>query len=49
LVEIDLEPKVGGTLLRLRDSRLPADHAAGHGERWSFYLANLKAMATTRV
>jgi len=42
LVEIELEAKDGGTLLRLRHSRLPADHAARHGERWSFYLANLQ-------
>src|SRR6516165_8454660 len=49
LVEIDLEAKDGGTQLRLRHSRLPADHAARHSERWPFYLANLRAMATTRV
>jgi uncharacterized protein YndB with AHSA1/START domain len=42
LVEIDLEPKDGGTLLRLRHSRLPADLVERHGERWSFYLARLR-------
>jgi uncharacterized protein YndB with AHSA1/START domain len=47
LVEVDLEVKDSGTLLRLRHSRLPADLAGRHGERWSFYLANLQAMATT--
>jgi uncharacterized protein YndB with AHSA1/START domain len=45
LVEIDLEPKEGGTFLRLRHSRLPADLAARHGERWSIYLAKLQARA----
>jgi len=47
LVEIELEPKNGGTLVRLRHSRLPADLAERHSERWSFYLAKLKNCATT--
>src|SRR5262245_35131317 len=42
LVEIDLEAKGRGTVLRLRHSRLPADVAGRHGERWSFYLGNLQ-------
>jgi uncharacterized protein YndB with AHSA1/START domain len=47
LVEIDLERKDRGTLLRLRHSRLPADIAGRHGERWSIYLASLQAKALT--
>jgi uncharacterized protein YndB with AHSA1/START domain len=45
LVEIDLKAKDRGTLLRLRHSRLPADLADRHGERWSLYLANLQAQS----
>src|SRR5215470_16396816 len=48
LVEIDLKAKDSGTLLRLRHCRLPADLAARHGARWSFYLANLQEKAATR-
>jgi uncharacterized protein YndB with AHSA1/START domain len=47
LVEIDLEGKGRGTVLRLRHSRLPANLADRHGERWSFYLTNLQENATT--
>jgi uncharacterized protein YndB with AHSA1/START domain len=43
LVEIDLEPKEGGTLLRLRHSRLPKDASKVHDDRWSVYLDRLKA------
>jgi uncharacterized protein YndB with AHSA1/START domain len=43
LVEIDLQAKNCGTLLRLRHSRLPPDLAGRHGERWSVHLANLRA------
>ncbi len=45
LVEIDLEPKEGGTLLRLRHSHVPPEIAQRHGERWSHYLAKLEAVA----
>jgi uncharacterized protein YndB with AHSA1/START domain len=45
LVEIDLEPKEEGTLLRLCHSRLPDDLAAIHGDRWSNYLVQLAAAA----
>jgi uncharacterized protein YndB with AHSA1/START domain len=38
LVEIDLEPKDGGCLLRLRHSRLPVEAVTVHRERWSVYL-----------
>jgi uncharacterized protein YndB with AHSA1/START domain len=43
LVELELEPKDGGTLLRLRHSRLPGDTPSIHGERWSHYLGKLEA------
>jgi uncharacterized protein YndB with AHSA1/START domain len=45
LVEIDLKVKDRGTLLRLRHSRLPANLADRHIDRWSLYLANLQAKA----
>jgi uncharacterized protein YndB with AHSA1/START domain len=41
LVEIDLEPRDGGSLLRLRHSRLPADAVPIHRERWSVHLDRL--------
>jgi uncharacterized protein YndB with AHSA1/START domain len=47
LVEIDLEPKEGGTLLRLRHSRLPKDTSKVHDDRWSIYLDHLKAELQT--
>lgn len=43
LVEIDLEPRVGGTLVRLRHSRLPKDISEIHADRWSYYLGKLQA------
>ena len=45
LVEIELEPKDGGTLLRLRHSRLPDVTFPIHRERWSLYLDRLQAAA----
>jgi uncharacterized protein YndB with AHSA1/START domain len=47
LVEIELEPRDGGTLLRLRHSGLPADAPPPftpdeHGKRWARYLARLE-------
>jgi len=41
LVEIELEAREGGTLLRLRHSRLPKDVSGVHGDRWSYYLERL--------
>src|SRR6516225_8011281 len=38
LVEIELEPQKGGTLLRLRHSGLPGGLEEMHGERWSYHL-----------
>ena len=35
LVEIELEPREGGTLVRLRHSRLPKDISEIHADRWS--------------
>ena len=43
LVEVELQAKDRGTLLRLRHSRLPSDLAGRHGERWSHYLNRLQA------
>jgi uncharacterized protein YndB with AHSA1/START domain len=45
LVEFELEPKDGGTLVRFRHSGLPKDLEPMHRERWSFYLARLQAVA----
>ena len=42
LVEIELEAKGTGTLLRLRHSRLPSVTQTIHGDRWSFYLDRLQ-------
>jgi uncharacterized protein YndB with AHSA1/START domain len=46
LVEIELEPKEGGTLLRLRHSDLAREALApftpeDHGKRWTYYLSRL--------
>jgi uncharacterized protein YndB with AHSA1/START domain len=46
LVEIDLQAKDGGTLLRLRHSRLPTELGQIHGKRWSFYLGQLQSCAS---
>jgi uncharacterized protein YndB with AHSA1/START domain len=43
LVELELEPRDGGTLLRLRHSRLPSGLELIHAERWSVHLARLAA------
>jgi uncharacterized protein YndB with AHSA1/START domain len=48
LVEIELEPKDGGTLVRLRHSRLPDANSAIHRERWSLYLDRLQAAVRDR-
>jgi uncharacterized protein YndB with AHSA1/START domain len=51
LVEFDLVPKDGGTLIRLRHSNLPTAAASPftpemHGERWSHYLSQLEVKCT---
>ena len=48
LVEIDLGPKDGGTLLRLRHSRLSDATTDIHGDRWSRHLAKLASAAPRR-
>ena len=45
LVEIDLEPAEGGTLVRLCHSGLPHALWAIHGERWMLYLGRLDTAA----
>jgi uncharacterized protein YndB with AHSA1/START domain len=49
LVEIELEPKDGGTLLRLHHSGLPDGLESIHAERWSVYLARLAAIGRARA
>jgi uncharacterized protein YndB with AHSA1/START domain len=49
LVEFELEPKDGGTLLRVRHSGLPEIASTIHGERWSLYLGRLQAAAADLV
>jgi uncharacterized protein YndB with AHSA1/START domain len=48
LVEVELEEHNGGTLLRLRHSRLPDDQAACFGDHWSRYLGILAGRLATR-
>jgi uncharacterized protein YndB with AHSA1/START domain len=43
LVEIELEAKDGGTLVRLRHSQLPEATQPIHRERWALYLNRLHA------
>lgn len=45
VVEIDLEPRNGGTLVRLRHSSVPEPLKSIHGERWTHYLAKLAVAA----
>jgi uncharacterized protein YndB with AHSA1/START domain len=49
LVEIELEPKDGGTLLRLRHSRLPDGLEPIHAERWLVYLGRFAAVIRART
>ncbi len=46
LVEIDLSPNNGGTLLRFQHSGLPPDSVQAHRQGWKHYLARL-AMAAS--
>jgi len=48
LVEIELTPKDGGTLLRLRHSRLPGKLQTIHRDRWDVYLARLQLRVEDR-
>jgi uncharacterized protein YndB with AHSA1/START domain len=46
LVEITLEPRTTGTLVRLVHHQLPSDEATrAHNEGWQHYLARLKMVA----
>ena len=49
LVEIDLEPRNGGTLVRLRHSGLPDSLQRIHGERWSHHLARLEEITVEAI
>jgi uncharacterized protein YndB with AHSA1/START domain len=46
LVEIDLAPKNGGTLLRFKHSGLPPEAVPGHRDGWNHYLARLALAAS---
>jgi uncharacterized protein YndB with AHSA1/START domain len=46
LIEIDLTPKNGGTLLRFRHSGLPPEAVPGHRDGWKHYLARLALVAS---
>jgi uncharacterized protein YndB with AHSA1/START domain len=41
LVEVTFEPDGGGTVLRLRHSRLVPEAVAGHAEGWDYFLGRL--------
>lgn len=45
LIEIDLTPQNGHTLLRFTHSGLPAEAVAGHTEGWEHYLGRLALAA----
>jgi uncharacterized protein YndB with AHSA1/START domain len=49
LVEIELEPRDGGTQLRLRHSRLPEGLQPIHAERWPVHLSRLAALLKDRA
>ncbi|HTY56980.1 MAG TPA: SRPBCC domain-containing protein [Candidatus Binataceae bacterium] len=46
LIEIDLAPKNGGTLLRFKHSGLPPAAVPAHREGWDHYLARLVTAAS---
>ena len=48
LVEIDLEPRDGGTQVRLRHSGLTKAVSGRHDERWRHYLVRLAAAGRAR-
>jgi len=45
LIEIDLTPKDGGTLVRFTHSGLPADQVQAHRDGWNHYLSRLEIAA----
>jgi uncharacterized protein YndB with AHSA1/START domain len=46
LIEIDLSPQNGGTLLRFKHSGLPLDQVAPHRDGWNHYLGRLALVAS---
>jgi uncharacterized protein YndB with AHSA1/START domain len=46
LIEIDLMPKNGSTLVRFAHSGLPADEVQAHRDGWNHYLGRLAIAAT---
>jgi uncharacterized protein YndB with AHSA1/START domain len=46
LIEIDLLPDNGGTLVRFSHSGLPAEAVPGHSNGWTHYLARLAIAAS---
>jgi uncharacterized protein YndB with AHSA1/START domain len=48
LVEIDLAPRNGGTLLRFQHTGLPPGDVAGHRDGWNHYFARLALAASGR-
>ena len=48
MVEIDLEPRDGGTRLRLVHRGLPAAELASHSAGWDYFLPRLTAVAEGR-
>ena len=46
LVEIDLEPKNGGTVVHFTHSGLPPEAVPGHSEGWDHYLGRLVIAAS---
>ena len=46
LIEIDLLPNNGDTLVRFTHSGLPAEAVPGHSDGWTHYLGRLKIAAT---
>ena len=46
LVEIDLVPKNGGTLVRFKHSGLPPEAVPAHRDGWNHYLARLALAAS---
>jgi uncharacterized protein YndB with AHSA1/START domain len=49
LVEINLEPKDGGTLVRLRHSGLPDSMSDMHDDHWAGYLQQLRIAASRKI
>ncbi len=48
LIEVDLVPKNGSTLVRFTHSGLPPDEVRPHRDGWNYYLERLSIAATGR-